>query len=358
MAEQRKKALIGMSGGVDSTVAAYLMQQAGYVCTGATMQLFSPSETAFGGSCGTDTGVADAKAVAERLGFPHVVLHCETTFAETVIADFVRTYELGGTPNPCIVCNFYLKFGEMAKAAKRLGCDTIVTGHYANVSYCPATGRYLLQKAVDETKDQSYFLYRLTQEQLSQIQFPLGAYHKKEIRELAAKQGFVNANRKESQDICFIPDGDYIAFLERYTGKQYPTGAFVDLQGNRLGTHQGMIRYTIGQRKGLGLALQTPHYVCEKRAAENEIVLGENQDLMRQTLTAHQLNWIARTGLSEPIRLKAKIRYRHTAAWAMVQQTEPDTLQVTFEEPQRAITSGQAVVLYDGDIVVGGGVIA
>lgn len=358
MAEKRKKALIGMSGGVDSTVAAYLMQQADYDCTGATMQLFCPSEAAFGGSCGTNTGIADAKAVAERLGIPHVVLHCETAFAETVIADFVRTYEQGGTPNPCIVCNFYLKFGEMAKAAEQLGCDTIVTGHYANVSYCAETGRYLLQKAADETKDQSYFLYRLTQEQLAQIQFPLGAYHKNEVRELAAKQGFVNANRKESQDICFIPGGDYVAFLEQYTGRKYPKGAFVDLQGNRLGTHQGMIRYTIGQRKGLGLALQTPHYVCEKRAEKNEIVLGENQDLMRQTLTAHRLNWIARAGLPEPVRLQAKIRYRHAAAWAMVQQTESDTLQVTFEEPQRAITPGQAVVLYDGDTVVGGGIIA
>lgn len=358
MEEQRKKALIGMSGGVDSTVAAYLMQQAGYDCTGATMQLFCPAETAFGGSCGTSTGIADAKAVAERLGMPHIVLHCETAFAETVIADFVRTYEQGGTPNPCIVCNFYLKFGEMAKAAKQLGCDTIVTGHYARVDRCPETGRYLLQRAADPEKDQSYFLYRLTQEQLSQIQFPLGVYHKKEIRKLAAEQGFVSADRKESQDICFIPDGDYVAFLERYTGKSYPKGAFVDLQGNRLGTHQGIIRYTIGQRKGLGLALQTPHYVCEKRAAENEIVLGENQDLMQRTLVAHQLNWIAKTGLPEPIRLQAKIRYRHSAAWAVVQQTAPDTLQVTFDEPQRAITPGQAVVLYDGDTVVGGGVIA
>lgn len=344
-----------MSGGVDSTVSAYLMQKMGYDCIGATMQLFSHSETAFGGSCGTDTGIADAKAVADRLGIPHIVLNCQEKFAETVIQNFVCTYEQGGTPNPCIVCNQFLKFGEMLKTAQQYNCDTIVTGHYAKIEYDLDTDRYLLKKAVDSAKDQSYFLYRLSQKQLSHIQFPLGNYTKPEIRSIAEANGFINAQKKDSQDICFIPHGDYITFLKQYTGKTYPTGEFVDLQGNHLGTHRGLVCYTIGQRKGLGLALQTPHYVCEKRIAENQVVLGENADLMQTTVFAKHLNWISCDGLPNPTRLKARIRYRHTEQWATVQQTDTDLLKVIFDEPQRAITKGQALVLYDDNIVVGGG---
>ncbi|MBQ8825298.1 MAG: tRNA 2-thiouridine(34) synthase MnmA [Ruminococcus sp.] len=356
---KNNKALIAMSGGVDSSVAAYIMQNQGFECTGVTMKLFYNEEIGVNGesSCCSLSDVEDAKSVAYRLGIPYYVFNFTGDFKKHVIDRFVETYEQGGTPNPCIDCNRFLKFEKLFNRAKELQIDYIVTGHYAQVVYDEKLNRYLLKKAVDETKDQSYVLYSLTQEQLAHIKFPLGSYHKSEIREIASQQGFLNAHKKDSQDICFVPDGDYASFIERYTGKTYPSGNFVDLNGNKLGVHNGSIRYTIGQRKGLGLSLKTPHYVCKKCMETNQVVLGENSDLFSSELDAVDINLIAYDYLKEPIRVKAKVRYRHKEQWATVSQPEPDRLHIVFDEPQRAITSGQAVVLYQDDIVVGGGTI-
>ena len=250
-----------------------------------------------------------------------------------------------------------MKFQKMFQRANELDIAYLATGHYAQIEYHADTGRYWLKKAADLSKDQSYVLYMLNQEQLARIQFPLGGYTKAQVREIAEENGFVNARKHDSQDICFVPDGDYTGFLERYTGKTYPSGNFVDLQGNVLGQHRGIVRYTIGQRKGLGLALPQPHYVCAKHMAQNEVVLGLNEDLFTRELDAFDINLIPYEQLNEPIRVKAKVRYRHTEQWATVTQTDTDRLHIVFDEPQRAITPGQAVVLYDGDYVIGGGTI-
>lgn len=353
------KALIAMSGGVDSSVAAYLMKEAGFDCIGVTMKLFQNEEIGLSRehTCCSLDDVEDARNVAFHLGIPFHVFNFSDSFEECVIRRFVKAYENGRTPNPCIDCNRFLKFEKLFLRARELSCDYIVTGHYARIEKEETTGRFLLKKAADASKDQSYVLYSLTQEQLSHTMFPLGEMEKTETRRIAEQQNFINARKHDSQDICFVPDGDYAAFIEQYTGVHFPEGDFVDLNGNRMGTHRGIIRYTIGQRKGLGLSVPEPVYVCRLDMENNAVVLGKNEDLFSRVLTAQDINLISVPEIKEPLRLKAKVRYRQKEQWASVVQTGPDSLRVEFEEPQRAITKGQAVVLYDGDTVVGGGTI-
>lgn len=354
-----KKAIIAMSGGVDSSVAAYLMKEKGYECIGATMKLFHNEDVGVSRAhtCCSLDDVEDARSVAYSLGMPYYVFNFSERFREDVLERFVDAYENGCTPNPCIDCNRYLKFEKLFQRAKELQYDYVVTGHYAQIEYDEASGRYLLKKAVDDTKDQSYVLYSLTQEQLAHVQFPLGGMCKSEARKIAEEQGFINARKHDSQDICFVQNGSYGDFIEQYTGKNYPEGNFIDQDGNVLGTHKGIIRYTVGQRKGLGLSLKEPMYVMKVDPVANTVMLGRNEDLFTKTLTAKDINLISVDRIREPMRLKAKVRYRHQEQWATVEQLDDDTIRVTFDEPQRAITAGQAVVLYDGDLVVGGGTI-
>lgn len=352
-----EKAIIAMSGGVDSSVAAYLMCEQGYECIGATMKLFQQTEEKVReNTCCSLEDVEDARSVATSLGMDYFVFNFTDRFQADVIDRFVAAYENGITPNPCIDCNRYLKFDKLHQRAMELGYDYVVTGHYARIEKT-AAGRYLLKKAIDPEKDQSYVLYSMTQEQLAHTLFPLGGLHKTEVRAIAEAHGFVNAKKHDSQDICFVPDGKYADFITGYTGKTYPCGNFVDKAGNVLGEHKGIIRYTIGQRKGLGLALPAPMYVCEVNPAENTVVLSTDAELYSDTLTAKNINLISVDKLTEPTRLQAKVRYRQAEQWATVTQTDDDTLVIHFDEPQRAVTRGQAVVLYDGDIVVGGGTI-
>lgn len=351
---ERKKALIGMSGGVDSSVAALLTQQRGLQCLGATMHLYPGEEES---SCCSLDAVEDARSVAYRLGIPFYVFNFSRDFDEKVVAPFVRCYEQGLTPNPCIECNRHLKFDAFLRRAEELGCDYVVTGHYAQIRQDDASGRWLLQKAADAAKDQTYFLYALTQHQLAHTLFPLGALTKEQARTIAEDNGFINARKKDSQDICFVPDGDYLAFMERYTGKSYPSGNYLDESGKVVGTHKGAVAYTLGQRKGLGLAMGAPVYVCDKDMAANTVTVGPNESLFRRNLLADNWNWIAIEALTEPIRVTAKARSRMTEQPATVYPEANGLARVEFDEPQRAITPGQAVVLYDGDTVVGGGTI-
>ena len=348
------KALIAMSGGVDSSVAAYLMQQAGADCIGATMQL---CDCAILGQDHLPDSVADAQNIACKLGMQFHVLDHTADFRKYVVDQFIRCYEQGGTPNPCVDCNRHIKFDVLLQDALALDCDCIVTGHYAKIEKDPDTGRCLLYRAGDKSKDQSYFLSCLTQEQLARVQFPLGALTKEQVREIAEQQGFLNARKRDSQDICFIPDGDYRAFMERYTGKHYPAGDFLDQAGNIIGKHTGAVGYTIGQRKGLGIAMGEPVYVCCKDMENNTVTVGADADLYKAALRASSWNWIAIPELTEPIRVTAKIRYRHNEQPATVYPEENGAARVVFDQPQRAITTGQAVVLYDGDLVIGGGTI-
>lgn len=352
-----EKALIGMSGGVDSSVAAYLTMNAGYTCIGATMKLYANQAEEPQSTCCSLDDVEDARSVAYRLGIPFYVFNFSEDFRTKVMDAFVCAYENGLTPNPCIECNRHLKFDRFLRRAMELGCEKIVTGHYAQIVKDAVSERYLLKKAADEAKDQTYFLYTLTQEQLSHTLFPLGSLTKQEVREIAQTQGFINAKKHDSQDICFVPDGDYLAFMKRYTGKEYPAGTYLDLQGNVVGTHKGAVGYTLGQRKGLGIALGAPVYVCGKDMRANTITVGPNEALFHRALRANDWNWISIPELTEPIRVKAKARSRMTEQWATVYPEENGFARVEFDEPQRAITPGQAIVLYDGDTVVGGGTI-
>ena len=345
------KALIGMSGGVDSSVAAYLMMAQGYTCIGATMRLYTGQDT---GCCDT-THVADAQAVADRLGIPFQVLDFSLDFQAQVMDHFTRSYETGLTPNPCVECNRHLKFDRFLQSALELGCDCIVTGHYARIQQ--VGDRYLLRKAVDEAKDQTYFLYSLTQHQLQHTRFPLGELTKADARIIAEQQGFLNAKKRDSQDICFIPDGDYLAFLQRYTGKTYPAGDYLDQAGNIVGRHKGAVAYTLGQRKGLNLAMGQPVYVCAKDMEKNTVTVGPNEALYRKELLANDWNWIAIENLTKPTPVYAKARSRMTEQPATVYPEKDGFARVVFDEPQRALTPGQAVVLYAGDTVIGGGTI-
>ena len=354
------KALIAMSGGVDSSVSAALMVKDGYECIGVNMKLHAGSaEDETGGkTCCSLTDAEDARSVCHKLGMPFYVFNFTADFEKEVIGRFVCAYECGATPNPCIDCNKYMKFSKLYDRAKILGCDTIVTGHYARIEWSEERNRWLLKKAKNEPKDQSYVLYFLTQEQLAHTRFPLGAFDSKEaIRAIAAEYGFLNAKKQDSQDICFVPDGNYVKFLKDYTGKEYAPGEFVNTAGLVIGTHQGAIRYTIGQRRGLGQGFNGRAYVLSKDMQKNQVTLGSNAELFSNRLIADSFNWSAIDTPMEPIRCKAKHRYqaRETDCTATVL---PDgRVQIQFDEPVRALTVGQAVVLYDGDIVVGGGVI-
>ncbi len=355
-----KKALIAMSGGVDSSVAAALMWEKGYECVGVTMKLYGNEDIQVekGHRCCTLADVEDARSVAFQLGMRYYVFNFTEDFSRQVIQRFISAYEQGRTPNPCIDCNRYMKFQKLYQRAKILDCDTIVTGHYARIDFDSKTGRWLLKKSKNLDKDQSYVLYFMTQEQLAHTQFPLGNFQDKlEVRLLADRYGFVNAGKHDSQDICFVPTGNYGDFMEHYTKKCYPCGDFVDIQGNVLGKHRGIVRYTIGQRKGLGLALPKPMYVCRKCMENNTVILAEEKDLYTRELIAGDFNWIACEAPTQPIFLAAKTRYRGKEGAAQAQVLPDGRVKIIFEEPQRAITAGQAVVLYDGDLVVGGGTI-
>lgn len=348
-----------MSGGVDSSVAAFLMKEQGYTCIGATMKLFHNEDI---GVCREHTccsldDVEDARSVAFSLGIPYYVFNFSQRFREDVMERFVDAYENGRTPNPCIDCNRYLKFDKLFQRAKEIEYDYVVTGHYAQVEYDEVSGRYLLKKALDDTKDQSYVLYSLTQQQLAHVKFPLGNLRKAQVREIAEAQGFVNARKHDSQDICFVQNGSYADFIRQFTGKDYPEGDFVDKDGNVLGRHAGIIHYTLGQRKGLGLALKEPMYVTAIDPVSNTVRLGTHEELFTKELNAGDINLISVAEIEKPMRVKAKVRYRQKEQWATVTQPEKDRLHIVFEEPQRAITAGQAVVLYDDDVVVGGGTI-
>ena len=351
---EEKKAFIAMSGGVDSSVAAYLMKRDGWDCLGGTMYLLGRCP---GCSGLTPDSCRDARAVADRMGMEHVVLDYSDFFAQTVMTPFVESYEGGTTPNPCFLCNRRLKFGILLEAGLERGCEVIVTGHYARIGFNDTTGRWELRKAVHLNKDQSYFLSGLSQEQLSRIRFPLGEFTKDQVREIADAQGFVTAHKKDSQDVCFIPDGDYRRFMERYTGKTYPAGDFLDLDGHVIGQHTGAVGYTLGQRKGLGLAMGTPVYVCGKDMSANTVTVGPEGALFRRSLTAQGLNWISIDPPASPIRVLAKARYRMTEQPATVYPLPDGSVRVVFDEPQRALTPGQAVAFYEGDRVVGSGTI-
>ena len=353
----KKSALIAMSGGVDSSVAAYLMKEKGYRCMGTTMRLFEKGDSETG-TCGSNKDIEDAAAVAEKIGIPYEALDFEMNFKEEIIEKFIRIYEAGGVPNPCVDCNRTMKFGKLLEFAEEKGLYHLVTGHYARVFYDEKKGRYMLRKAADLSKDQSYVLYTLSQEQLSHIEFPLGEMTKDETRKIAEKCGFSNAHRKDSQDICFVPDGDYVGFMERYRGKPYEDGDIVDESGKVLGTHHGAVRYTRGQRKGLGIAAEKPLYVLGKDMESNKVFVGDEAGLFSDTLYAEDVNWISVETPKEPLRVKAKTRYRQKEQWATVYPDGSDKIKLVFDEPQRAITIGQAVVFYDEDLVVGGGTIS
>ena len=353
------KALNGMSGGVDSSVAALLMLEAGCECIGATMRLYGGQAVSpeGGKTCCSLDDVEDARAVAQRLGIWHYVFNFTDEFQRQVMDKFVDTYYQGGTPNPCIDCNRYLKFGKLLQRAQELGCDWVVSGHYARVERDAATGRYLLKRAADRAKDQTYFLACLTQEQLSRTQFPLGALTKEQVRRIAEEHGFVNARKHDSQDICFVPGGDYTVFLREYTGKASEPGDFINLQGEVVGRHRGTVCYTIGQRKGLGLSMGEPVYVCGKDMAAGTVTVGPNEALFSRELVAKDWVFFPFEKLTEPLSVTAKIRHSQFDQPATVYPEDGGLARVVFDEPQRAISPGQAVVLYQGDTVIGGGTI-
>ena len=351
------RALIAMSGGVDSSLAAKIMLERGFDCVGCTMKLYSNEDIVIKNAktCCSLDDVEDAHAVCRQLGIPYHVFNFKEEFRQQVIDKFVDCYEHGRTPNPCIDCNRFLKFGKLYERAQVLDCDLIVTGHYARI--VEKDGSFHLLKALDDTKDQSYVLYSLTQEQLSHTMFPLGDLKKSQVREKAMDAGMINAEKRESQDICFVPDGDYVAFLRKYTGKEYPSGDFVDMEGNVLGTHKGIVCYTPGQRRGLGLALPAPMYVSRLDVENNRVILVYEKDLKSTETLVDDVNWISGIVPAEPIRVQAKTRYRQKEQWATAYPLDDGKVRLVFDEPLRAITPGQAAVFYDGEEVLGGGTI-
>ena len=349
-----------MSGGVDSSVAAALLKRQGFDVLGVTLNVWPErdpveTDTRHSACCSLDS-VEDARRVADRLGFPHYTLNFREVFDRTVIQDFVAEYLAGRTPNPCVRCNRFVKFEALMAKARSWGARYLATGHYARVGR-GADGRHLLRKAADPSKDQSYALYSLTQEQLAHSLFPIGELQKAQTRRIAAELGLVTAAKPESQEICFVPDDDYPAFLERCAPSASRPGPIRNRQGEVLGGHPGIAFYTVGQRKGLGIAAPRPHYVVELDPEENAVVVGEQEELYSPGLLAEDVNWVSAEASAGELRVEAKIRYRAEPVPAVARPRDDGLLQVTFDEPQRAVTPGQAVVLYDGDLVVAGGTI-
>ena len=353
------KTLIALSGGVDSSVAAFLLKQNGHKCIGAMMKLYENNDIALpknSKTCCSLDDAEDARQVAASLDMPFYVFNFTEGFAETIMERFVQAYLNGQTPNPCIDCNRFMKFERFLQRATELECSHIATGHYARIQP-DANGRFLLKTGLDASKDQSYVLYAMTQPQLSRTLLPLGELTKAQVRHIAEEQGFINAKKRDSQDICFAPDGDYAGFIERYTSLASPPGKFIDTNGRPLGSHRGIIHYTIGQRKGLGISAPHPLFVLSINPRENTVTLGTSDELFSTTLQARDINLIPMEKLDGPLRVQAKIRYSHAAQPATLWQTDEDTLRVEFDSLQRAITPGQAVVIYDGEVVIGGGTI-
>lgn len=353
------KVVVGMSGGVDSSVAAYLLKEQGYEVIGVTMQIWQEEalhvQEENGGCCGL-SAVEDARRVADHLGIRYYVMNFREEFQKHVIDYFVGEYRKGRTPNPCIACNHFVKWESLLQRSLEIGADSIATGHYARIERL-ANGRYALRKSVTAAKDQTYALYGLTQEQLARTHMPVGDYEKDDVRRIAGEVGLPVACKPDSQEICFVPDGDYAAFIERETGRADEAGNFVDIHGNVLGVHQGITHYTIGQRKGLGLAMGHPVFVTEIRPETREVVIGESEDVFRTTLRASGLNFMSVPEFDGEVRAVAKIRYNHQGDDCSVRMVGRDTVEVVFDRPQRAVTPGQAVVFYDGEYVMGGGTI-
>ena len=349
------KVLLAMSGGVDSSAAGKLLRDAGYDCVGCTMKLYENEDAGLSRSrtCCSLEDVEDARSAAFRLGIPYYVFNFTDAFREKVIGKFTASYCQGLTPNPCIDCNRYLKFGALFQRAELLGCHYVATGHYARID-C-RDGRYDLRKARDESKDQSYVLYMLSQDQLARTLFPLGELRKEAVRDLAEEAGLGNARKPDSQDICFVPDGDYARVIEHQTGNAAEPGDFVSPEGTVLGRHQGLIRYTVGQHRGLGLSLPERRYVCRLCPESNTVVLEPEEALYRREALAGDFHWIAGEPPAGPIRCRVKLRYRQREQDTEAVPLDGGAVRLRFDEPQRAVTPGQAAVLYDGDEVLGGG---
>ena len=355
----KKKVVVGRSGGVDSSVAAYLLKEQGYDVIGVTMQIWqdeSQEQIEDNGGCCGITAVDDARRVAMQLDIPYYVMNFKNEFKKNVIDYFTDEYIHGRTPNPCIACNRHVKWESLLKRSLEIGADCIATGHYARIAQLE-NGRYAIRNSVTAKKDQTYALYNLTQEQLSHTLMPVGDYNKDEIRAIAEKIGIQVAHKPDSMEICFVPDNDYAGFITRETGYVSRPGNFVDLHGNILGTHKGIIHYTVGQRKGLGLAMGHPVFVVAIRPETNEVVIGENDDVFSTKLYANNINLMSVDKIEEPIRARAKIRYSHEGADCTIRMADDGLLECVFDEKQRAVTPGQALVIYDGDYVLGGGTI-